>query len=143
MGLVDGRTVLNYINIMSDETRPSRPCRWSCWLLRSVGRTRKCCYEDAAQYLIKELEGFGLEVNEHRYEYTSLTTGQQNVESTTYVDTDSVKSILTSGWCLVHISTLRHLQMLVWSLAHTRWKNYGTRVGAYDNTAERYGPDRC
>ena len=82
MGMVDGRTVLNYINIMSDETPdPLDPADGAVGYLDRWAGQGNAAYEDAAQYLIKELEGFGLEVIDHRYEYTSLQTGQQNIES--------------------------------------------------------------
>ena len=38
-------------------------------------------YEDAAQYLISTMEGFGLEVIVQRFVYDSLMTGAQNPEA--------------------------------------------------------------
>ena len=71
MGMVDGRTVLNYINVMSDETPdPLDPADGAVGYLDRWAGQGNAAYEDAAQYLIKEMEGFGLEVVSHRYEYT-------------------------------------------------------------------------
>ena len=81
-GMVDGLTVLNYIKHMSDETPdPTDLADGAVGYLDRWAGQGNAAYEDAAQYLIKELEGFGLDVIAHRFEYTSLNTGQQNVES--------------------------------------------------------------
>ena len=82
MGMVDGRTVLNYINVMSDETPdPLDPSDGAVGYLDRWAGQGNAAYEDAAQYLIKELEGFGLEVINQRFVYDSINTGQQNPEA--------------------------------------------------------------
>ena len=138
MGMVDGRTVLNYINVMSDEAPdPLDPADGAVGYLDRWAGQGNAAYEDAAQYLIKEMEGFGLEVVSHRYEYTSLTTGQQNVESYNIcgyrfgeVNPDKwmvfgahfdIAPPANAGLISPHIPGVG--------------RTYGTRVGAYDNTA--------
>ena len=55
MGLVDGRTVLNYINVMSDETPdPLDLADGAVGYLDRWAGQGNAAYEDGAQYLIKE-----------------------------------------------------------------------------------------
>ena len=82
MGLVDGRTVFNYINIMSDETPDfDDPADGAVGYLDRWAGQGNLAYEDAAQYLISTMEGFGLEVIVQRFVYDSLMTGAQNPEA--------------------------------------------------------------
>ncbi|HII45591.1 MAG TPA: hypothetical protein HA327_06090, partial [Candidatus Poseidoniaceae archaeon] len=82
MGLVDGRTVFNYINVMSDETfDPDDPNDFAVGYLDRWAGQGNLAYEDAAQYLISTMEGFGLEVIVQRFVYDSLMTGAQNPEA--------------------------------------------------------------
>lgn len=138
MGLVDGRTVLNYINVMSDETPdPLDPADGAVGYLDRWAGQGNAAYEDAAQYLIKELEGFGLEVNEHRYEYTSLTTGQQNVESYNICGY-RFGEVNPDKWMVfgAHFDIAPPANAgLVSPHIPGVGRTYGTRVGAYDNTA--------
>jgi hypothetical protein len=72
MGLVDGRTVFNYINVISDETAdPSDLGDGAVGYLDRWAGQGNVAYEDAAQYLIQTLEGFGLEVITQRFTYDS------------------------------------------------------------------------
>ncbi len=142
-GIVDGRTVLNYINVMSDETPCAGPEVVGCgqdfalgYLDRWAGQGN-AAYEDAAQYLIRELEGFGLEVIDHRYEYTSLTTGQQNVESYN-VCGYRFGEVNPDKWMVfgAHFDIAPPANAgLVSPHLPGVGRTYGTRVGAYDNTA--------
>ena len=138
MGMVDGRTVLNYINVMSDETPdPLDPADGAVGYLDRWAGQGNAAYEDAAQYLIKEMEGFGLEVVSHRYEYTSLTTGQQNVESYN-VCGYRFGEVNPDKWMVfgAHFDIAPPANAgLVSPHIPGVGRTYGTRVGAYDNTA--------
>ena len=82
MGLVDGRTVFNYINVMSDETPdPTDLGDGAVGYLDRWAGQGNLAYEDAAQYLIQTMENFGLEVIVQRFVYDSLMTGAQNPEA--------------------------------------------------------------
>ena len=138
MGLVDGRTVLNYINVMSDETPdPLDPADGAVGYPDRWAGQGNAAYEDAAQYLIKELEGFGLDVIAHRFEYTSLNTGQQNVESYNvcgyrYGELDPDKWMVFGA----HFDIAPPINGgLISPHLPGVGRTYGTRVGAYDNTA--------
>ena len=137
-GIVDGRTVLNYINVMSDETPdPLDPADGAVGYLDRWAGQGNAAYEDAAQYLIRELDGFGLEVVEHRYEYTSLTTGQQNVESYN-VCGYRFGEVNPDKWMVfgAHFDIAPPANAgLVSPHLPGVGRTYGTRVGAYDNTA--------
>ena len=137
-GMVDGRTVLNYINVMSDETPdPLDPADGAVGYLDRWAGQGNAAYEDAAQYLITELEGFGLEVIDHRYEYTSLTTGQQNVESYN-VCGYRFGEVNPDKWMVfgAHFDIAPPANAgLVSPHLPGVGRTYGTRVGAYDNTA--------
>tara|TARA_B100000282_G_scaffold42844_1_gene26720 strand:- start:248 stop:2011 length:1764 start_codon:yes stop_codon:yes gene_type:complete len=138
MGMVDGRTVLNYINVMSDETPdPLDPADGAVGYLDRWAGQGNAAYEDAAQYLIKEMEGFGLEVVSHRYEYTSLTTGQQNVESYN-VCGYRFGEVNPDKWMVfgAHFDIAPPANAgLISPHIPGVGRTYGTRVGAYDNTA--------
>ena len=138
MGLVDGRTVLNYINVMSDETPdPLDPADGAVGYLDRWAGQGNAAYEDAAQYLIKELEGFGLDVIAHRFEYTSLNTGQQNVESYN-VCGYRYGELNPDKWMVfgAHFDISPPINGgLISPHLPGVGRTYGTRVGAYDNTA--------
>ena len=57
MGLVDGRTVFNYINVMSDETLdPTDAADGAVGYLDRWAGQGNAAYEDAAQYLIQTMD---------------------------------------------------------------------------------------
>ena len=136
MGLVDGRTVFNYINVMSDETPdPSDLGDGAVGYLDRWAGQGNVAYEDAAQYLIQTLEGFGLEVITQRFTYDSLMTGAQNPEAYNicgyrFGDVDPDKWMVFGAH--FDIAPPVNGGMLD---PHIFGRTYGTRVGAYDNTA--------
>ena len=69
-GLVDGLNVFNYISHMSDQTPDATDAADGAvgYLDRWAGQGN-AAYEDAAQYLIGNLESFGLEVITQRFTY--------------------------------------------------------------------------
>jgi len=137
-GLVDGRTVFNYINVMSDETPdPTDAADGAVGYLDRWAGQGNAAYEDAAQYLIQTMENFGLEVITQRFVYDSLMTGAQNPEAYNIcgyrwgeVDPDKwmvfgahfdIAPPINGGMISPHLPGVG--------------RTYGTRVGAYDNTA--------
>lgn len=137
-GIVDGRTVFNYINVMSDETSdPTDAADGAVGYLDRWAGQGNAAYEDAAQYLIQTMENFGLEVITQRFVYDSLMTGAQNPEAYNIcgyrwgeVDRDKwmvfgahfdIAPPINGGMISPHLPGVG--------------RTYGTRVGAYDNTA--------
>ena len=137
-GMVDGRTVFNYINVMSDETPdPTDVADGAVGYLDRWAGQGNAAYEDAAQYLIQTMENFGLEVITQRFVYDSLMTGAQNPEAYNIcgyrwgeVDRDKwmvfgahfdIAPPINGGMISPHLPGVG--------------RTYGTRVGAYDNTA--------
>ena len=134
-GFVDGRTVYNSIARMSDETfDPISPDLAVGYLDRWAGQGN-AAYEDAAQFLIAEMTSYGLRVEVQRFAIEDVL-GNFNPEAynvcgfrdgTLYPDEWLVFGALfdiappaSAGVVDPHI---------------TGFRTYGTRVGAYDNTA--------
>ena len=135
MGIVDGRTVFNYINVMSDETfDPDDPNDFAVGYLDRWAGQGNLAYEDAAQYLISTMEGFGLEVIVQRFVYDSVMTGHKTPKHTMSVDIDLARSSkqVDGFWAHFDIAPPVNGGMLD---PHIFGRTYGTRVGAYDNTA--------
>ena len=135
-GVVDGRTTFNYLSLMSDESNDITDLADGAngYLDRWAGQGN-AAYEDAAQYLIQTLESFGLEVITQRFVYDSLMTGAQNPEA--------------YNICGYRFGTVDPDKWMVFGAhfdiappvnggmldPHIFGRTYGTRVGAYDNTA--------
>ena len=135
-GVVDGRTTFNYLSLMSDESNDITDLADGAngYLDRWAGQGN-AAYEDAAQYLIQTLESFGLEVITQRFVYDSLMTGAQNPEA--------------YNICGYRFGTVDPNKWMVFGAhfdiappvnggmldPHIFGRTYGTRVGAYDNTA--------
>jgi hypothetical protein len=137
MGLVDGRTVLNYINVMSDETPdPLDLADGAVGYLDRWAGQGNAAYEDGAQYLIKELEGFGLEVINQRFVYDSVNTGQQNPEAYNICGY-RFGEVNPDKWMVfgAHFDIAPPVNGGMISPHLIGERTYGTRVGAYDNTA--------
>ena len=136
MGLVDGRTVYNYINVMSDETLDATDAADGAvgYLDRWAGQGN-AAYEDAAQYLIQTLENFGLEVITQRFVYDSLMTGAQNPEAYNICGY-RFGSVDPDKWMVfgAHFDIAPPVNGGMLD-PHIFGRTYGTRVGAYDNTA--------
>ena len=135
-GLVDGRTVFNYINVMSDETLdPTDAADGAVGYLDRWAGQGNAAYEDAAQYLIQTMENFGLEVIVQRYVYDSLMTGAQNPEAYNicgyrWGEIDRDKWMVFGA----HFDIAPPINGGMLD-PHIFGRTYGTRVGAYDNTA--------
>jgi hypothetical protein len=135
-GLVDGVNVFNYISHMSDETAdPTDAADGAVGYLDRWAGQGNAAYEDAAQYLIGNLESFGLEVIVQRFTYDSLMTGAQNPEAYNicgyrFGEVDPDKWMVFGAH--FDIAPPVNGGMLD---PHIFGRTYGTRVGAYDNTA--------
>jgi len=121
---------------MSDETPDlDDPADGAVGYLDRWAGQGNLAYEDAAQYLISTMEGFGLEVIVQRFVYDSLMTGAQNPEAYNvcgyrFGEVDPDKWMVFGAH--FDIAPPVNGGMLD---PHLFGRTYGTRVGAYDNTA--------
>ena len=135
-GIVNGRTTYDYLAMLSDESLDATDLADGAigYLDRWAGQGN-AAYEDAAQYLIQTLESFGLEVITQRFAYDSVTTGAQNPEAYNicgyrWGEVDPDKWMVFGAH--FDIAPPANGGMLD---PHIFGRTYGTRVGAYDNTA--------
>mgnify|MGYP001328081037 FL=1 len=135
-GVVDGRTTFNYLNMLSDESLDATDAADGAigYLDRWAGQGN-AAYEDAAQYLIQTLENFGLEVITQRFVYDSLMTGAQNPEAYNICGY-RFGSVSPNNWMVfgAHFDIAPPVNGGMLD-PHIFGRTYGTRVGAYDNTA--------
>jgi hypothetical protein len=134
-GLVHGRGVYETLFEMTDPSNSLDPVDgkagyWDRW----AGQGNPA-YEDAAQYLISELSSYGLEVMAHRFEFTDIL-GNQNPESYN-VCAYKWGSVFTDEWLVfgAHFDIAPPANMVLLDPHVTGQRTYGTRVGAYDNSA--------
>ena len=135
-GLVDGLNVFNYISHMSDETAdPTDAADGAVGYLDRWAGQGNAAYEDAAQYLIGNLESFGLEVIVQRFTYDSLMTGAQNPEAYNICGY-RFGEVNPDKWMVfgAHFDIAPPVNGGMLD-PHIFGRTYGTRVGAYDNTA--------
>jgi len=145
-GIVNGRTTYNYLSLLSDETFDQSQCleiefgvpKGDCaagYLDRWAGQGN-AAYEDAAQYLIQTLEGFGLEVINQRFVYESETNPSEVNPEAYNVCGYRWGEVNPDKWMVFgahfDIAPPANGGMLD---PHVFGRTYGTRVGAYDNTA--------
>lgn len=145
-GVVNGRTTYNYLSLISDETFDQSQCleiefgvpKGDCaagYLDRWAGQGN-AAYEDAAQYLIQTLEGFGLEVINQRFVYESETNPSEVNPEAYNVCGYRWGEVNPDKWMVFgahfDIAPPANGGMLD---PHVFGRTYGTRVGAYDNTA--------
>ncbi len=133
-GLLHGKTVYDRLD---EITNPAisldvdgRQGYWDRW----AGQGNPA-YEDAAQYLIQELTSFGLEVKQHRYEFTDIFR-VQNPEAYNICaykwGSEAINEWLVFG---AHFDIAPPANAVLLDPHVTGSRSYGTRVGAYDNTA--------
>ena len=134
-GLVNGRGVYETLFEITDPSNSLDPVDgkagyWDRW----AGQGNPA-YEDAAQYLISELSSFGLDVMSHRFEFTDIL-GNQNPESYN-VCAYKWGSVFTNEWLVfgAHFDIAPPANMVLLDPHVTGQRTYGTRVGAYDNSA--------
>ena len=133
-GLLHGRIVYDRLPAITDPGLAvdvdGRAGYWDRW----AGQGNPA-YEDAAQYLISELESFGLEVMTHRFEFTDIFS-VQNPEAYNVCaykwGTETPNDWLVFG---AHFDVAPPANLVLLDPHTTGSRTYGTRVGAYDNTA--------
>ncbi len=134
-GIIHGRTVYDRlyeitdpaISLFSVDGRQGYYDRWA--------GQGNAAYEDGAQYLIDELSSFGLEVRQHRFEFTDIFS-VQNPEAYNICaykwGSESIDEWLVFG---AHFDIAPPANAVILDPHTTGSRSYGTRVGAYDNTA--------
>lgn len=136
-GIMNGRAVYDRLHEITDPTPDvtdvdRRMGYWDRW----AGQGNPA-YEDAANYLVAELESFGLEVIKHRYEYTDIFD-KQNPEALNICGYRWGK-VVPDEWLVfgAHFDIAPPANGVIPLIdPHiTGERTYGTRVGAYDNTA--------
>ena len=134
-GVVHGRVVYERLYEITDPSNSLDPVDgkagyWDRWAGQG-----NAAYEDAAQYLISELSSFGLEVMSHRFEFTDIL-GNQNPESYN-VCAYKWGSVFTDEWLVfgAHFDVAPPANLVLLDPHVTGSRTYGTRVGAYDNSA--------
>lgn len=136
-GVVDGRTTFNYLSYISDESPdPTDLADGANGYLDRWAGQGNAAYEDGAQYLIQTLDSFGLEVINQRFVYDSLETGAQNPEAYNicgyrWGEVDPDKWMVFGA----HFDIAPPVNGGMISPHLIGERTYGTRVGAYDNTA--------
>ena len=134
-GIVHGRVVYERLFDITNPANSLDPVDgkegyWDRWAGQG-----NAAYEDAAQYIINELESFGLEVKAHRFEFTDIF-GMQNPESYNVCaykwGSESPDDWLVFG---AHFDVAPPANLVLLDPHVTGSRTYGTRVGAYDNTA--------
>ena len=135
-GVVNGRTTYNYLSMLSDETLdPTDAADGAVGFLDRWAGQGNLAYEDAALHLIQTLENFGLEVITQRFVYDSIETGAQNPEAYNicgyrFGEVDPDKWMVFGA----HFDIAPPVNAVALD-PHIFGRTYGTRVGAYDNTA--------
>ena len=136
MGIVDGRSVYNTLEKITDETINLFDLNDGAvgYLDRWAGQGNTA-YEDAALFIRAELESFGLDVKVHRFEFTDIF-GNQNPESYNvcgyHYGTEFPDEWLVFG---AHFDIAPPANAGLIDPHDSGSRTYGTRVGAYDNTA--------
>ena len=136
MGIVDGRSVYNTLEKITDESINLFDLNDGAvgYLDRWAGQGN-AAYEDAALFIRAELESFGLDVKVHRFEFTDIF-GNQNPESYNvcgyHYGTEFPDEWLVFG---AHFDVAPPANAGLIDPHDSGSRTYGTRVGAYDNTA--------
>ena len=133
-GLLHGRIVYDRLHEITDPSLAldvdGRSGYWDRW----AGQGNPA-YEDAAQYLISELDSFGLEVMTHRFEFTDIF----NIQNPEAYNVCAYKwgSETPNEWLVfgAHFDIAPPANAVLLDPHTTGSRTYGTRVGAYDNTA--------
>ncbi|MBT5726538.1 MAG: M20/M25/M40 family metallo-hydrolase, partial [Euryarchaeota archaeon] len=135
-GLVNGRTTYNYLHHLTDETPdPLDLADGAVGYLNRWAGQANTAYEDAAVYLIDELESYGLTVVTQRYEFTDVF-GNQNPESYNICGFRYGNEV-PNEWMVfgAHFDVAPPANLLLADPHVTGVRTYGTGVGAYDNSA--------
>ena len=135
-GVVNGRTTYNYLSTLTDETPDMLDASDFAvgYLNRWAGQGNQA-YESGAQYLMNQLELFGLEVITQRYAFVDIF-GNQNPEAYNICGfrygMEAPNEWMVFG---AHFDVAPPANLIADDPHITGIRSYGTRVGAYDNTA--------
>ena len=137
-GLVNGMTTYNYLNLLTDESTDVLDLADGAqgYLDRWAGQGN-LAYEDGAQWLISEMESFGLEVMTHRFQFTDIFS-KQNPEAYNicgYRWGSEYKDEWMVFGAHFDVAPPANTALPIADPHLTGSRTYGTRVGAYDNTA--------
>ena len=135
-GFVDGRTVYNNIHRITDDTPDFLdPADGAVGYLDRWAGQGNVAYEDAAQFLIAEMTAYGLRVEVQRFQITDVL-GNVNPEAYNICGFRDGK-LYPNEWLVfgAHFDIAPPANVGVVDPHITGSRTYGTRVGAYDNTA--------
>ena len=135
-GFVDGRTVYNSIARISDETPDILdPADGAVGYLDRWAGQGNLAYEDAAQFLIAEMTAYGLRVEVQRFEIEDVL-GNVNPEAYNVCGFRD-GTLFPNEWLVfgAHFDIAPPANAGLVDPHLTGSRTYGTRVGAYDNTA--------
>ena len=133
-GFVDGRTVYNNIARITDDSVGAPPDFATGYLDRWAGQGN-LAYEDAAQFLIAEMTAYGLRVETQRFDLTDVL-GNQNPEAYNICGFRD-GTLYADEWLVfgAHFDIAPPTNAGLVDPHDTGSRTYGTRYGAYDNTA--------
>ena len=133
-GFVDGRTVYNNIARITDDSLGAPPDFATGYLDRWAGQGN-LAYEDAAQFLIAEMTAYGLDVETQRFDLTDVL-GNQNPEAYNICGF-RYGTLYADEWLVfgAHFDIAPPTNAGLVDPHDTGSRTYGTRYGAYDNTA--------
>jgi len=137
-GLVNGMATYNYLDFLTDQSPAPLDLADGAqgYLDRWAGQGN-LAYEDAVQWLISEMESFGLEVMTHRFQFTDIFE-KQNPEAYN-VCGYRWGSEMSDEWMVFgahfDVAPPANTALPLLDPHLTGSRTYGTRVGAYDNTA--------
>ena len=133
-GFVDGRTVYNNIARITDDSLGAPPDFATGYLDRWAGQGN-LAYEDAAQFLIAEMTAYGLDVETQRFDLTDAL-GNQNPEAYNICGF-RYGTLYADEWLVfgAHFDIAPPTNAGLADPHDTGSRTYGTRYGAYDNTA--------
>jgi len=133
-GFVDGRTVYNNIARITDDSLGAPPDFATGYLDRWAGQGN-LAYEDAAQFLIAEMTAYGLRVETQRFDLTDIL-GNQNPEAYNICGFRD-GTLYPDEWLVfgAHFDIAPPANAVLVDPHDSGSRTYGTRYGAYDNTA--------
>ena len=135
-GFVDGRTVYNNIHRITDDTPDFLdPADGAVGYLDRWAGQGNVAYEDAAQFLIAEMTAYGLRVEVQRFQITDVL-GNVNPEAYNVCGFRD-GTLYPNEWLVfgAHFDIAPPANVGLVDPHITGSRTYGTRVGAYDNTA--------
>ena len=135
-GFIDGRTVYNSIARISDETPDILdPADGAVGYLDRWAGQGNLAYEDAAQFLIAEMTAYGLRVEVQRFAIEDVL-GNVNPEAYNVCGFRD-GTLYPNEWLVfgAHFDIAPPINAGLVDPHITGSRTYGTRVGAYDNTA--------